>query len=260
MTVSDKSKVNAELIQNYFILLRDIIALTPQGDLQLFHSLQHFLTSVGMTPQADYLKRIKKLSRQEQELLGRACSRGQVASKLWLVEKLRQHVDLEGVDVVILGGWVGTLSAMMFWLHPSLSFRVWSLDLDERSSTVAAKINHLYSLNGDRFFASIDNMLEISYSEPVVRPLIHNRTINFNPSVIINTSCEHLFDVAAWASLIPNGKTVVAQSNNFFSCREHKNCISSVDEFVNQLSLKTILFSGELILNDYTRFMVIGKK
>ncbi len=60
---------------------------------------------------------------------------------------------------------------------------------------------------------------------------------------------------------IPNGKIIIAQSNNFTACDQHINCVHSIEQFEKQFQLSEIIFSGEKTLqNLYTRYMIIGKK
>ena len=83
------------------------------------------------------------------------------------------------------------------------------------------------------------------------------------PDTIINTSCEHIANFSDWYSMIPKGKLVILQSNNFTDLQEHVNCSSSLKEFSESIHMSETLYEGELDLTDqggYIRFMKIGIK
>jgi len=76
---------------------------------------------------------------------------------------------------------------------------------------------------------------------------------------VINTSCEHVENFSNWYDKVPQGRLVVLQSNNYFEHDEHINCVDSLEEFKKQCPMD-IVFSGELELPLYKRFMLIGYK
>jgi hypothetical protein len=80
--------------------------------------------------------------------------------------------------------------------------------------------------------------------------------------VYINTSTEHIPSVSDWAKRIPANKIVCIQSNNYFACDQHINCVSSLLELEKQLfksgNVKEILYQGVLKLPIYDRYMMIA--
>ena len=80
------------------------------------------------------------------------------------------------------------------------------------------------------------------------------------PDTIINTSCEHIEKFTEWFNAIPRDKLVVLQSNNYFEIDDHINCVKNITEFKQQAPLSNIIYEGELELEKYTRFMLIGYK
>jgi hypothetical protein len=52
----------------------------------------------------------------------------------------------------------------------------------------------------------------------------------------------------------------VLQSNDYFACREHVNCVADLAAFRLQAPLAQTLFAGEREMRRYTRFMLIGRK
>ena len=79
--------------------------------------------------------------------------------------------------------------------------------------------------------------------------------------LIVSTSCEHFqrSHLLNFIKRTPEGITFCLQSNNYFGIDGHINCSSSLEEFVEYLPFKSY-WAGELSLEKYNRFMVIGTK
>jgi hypothetical protein len=165
-------------------------------------------------------------------------SSGQILSKEWIITEL-EKIDPEFMyrSFAIAGAWFGTLGMMLKHNFPTVL--VTMIDIDPRCETF------------------IHNMV---YDNGAMRAITTDMyTHRYIEDVIINTSCEHIKDVSAWVKLIPGGRTVVLQSNNYEAEEDHINCVKSKEEFAEQSSLKEILFCGELELPMYSRYMVIGR-
>ena len=78
------------------------------------------------------------------------------------------------------------------------------------------------------------------------------------PSTIINTSCEHIPNFDEWYAKIPAGKLICLQSNDYVALEEHVNCVKDSLHFAEMAPLSKVLFTGELPLDKYTRYMRIG--
>jgi hypothetical protein len=78
--------------------------------------------------------------------------------------------------------------------------------------------------------------------------------------LVINTSCEHLGNFAAWYDRVPAGQLLALQSNDYFACAEHVNCVPDLAGLAAQAPMRELLFAGERKLSRYVRFMVIGRK
>jgi hypothetical protein len=78
--------------------------------------------------------------------------------------------------------------------------------------------------------------------------------------VIINTSCEHITQdqYETWLSRMPKDSILVLQSNNY-KIDEHVRIANNLTEFENQSHLD-VIWSGEIQLQLYKRFMIIGKQ
>ena len=104
-----------------------------------------------------------------------------------------------------------------------------------------------------RFKAVTADAGSLSYDPPGAA---HNGT----RTLIINTSCEHMPPSVDWYGRIPAGTLVAAQSNDYFSCDEHVNCVADLAGFKAQVPMSALYYEGSLRRRRYTRFMLIGRK
>jgi len=163
-------------------------------------------------------------------------SSGQLQSNQWVVDELKQYESMFAHrSVAIAGAWFGTLGLMIRKQFPT---NIVMIDIDPRCEKFINGI--IYNLPG--VSCVTEDMYEHMYTEDVV----------------INTSCEHIPDLREWINVIPSGKLIVLQSNDFTGGEDHINCVSSKEEFVKQSGLTKVWYSGELILPMYTRYMIIG--
>ena len=114
-----------------------------------------------------------------------------------------------------------------------------------------------------QFKATQDDVCNLRW-EP---PLLVTRTKNvqgrmvredFNPDLIVNTSCEHMDE--KWFYDIPDGRTVVLQTNDYFSNEQHANCVHDIKEALEKYKFSEVWYSGMLDTGLYNRFMIIGKE
>ena len=199
----------------------------------------------------------------ETEIWNDCFSRGQLRSKLWLVHELKKcNADLG--TVFLCAGWYATLAVMLFQSNIKL-LNVRSFDIDDTCVDIAETFNKPWFVDQWRFKSITQDIMDVDYDEHTWQYWSNannrmSKPITDTPNTIINTSCEHIENFAEWYDLIPDGKLVVLQSNNFFEVEEHVNCVNSIEEFAVKAPMQNILYSGELFLPDYTRFMLIGYK
>jgi len=171
---------------------------------------------------------------------------GQLKSKEWLIDKLSlalQHTfNSSPVSIEIHGGWVGVLASMLFQSDIPVK-RITSLDIDPSCATIAIMMNKKEEIEG-RFQAVTEDMCSL---------------ISF-VDVVINTSCEHITQeqYETWLSKRTNTQLLVLQSNNY-DIEEHIRIAKDLETFKTQCGIK-VLWSGELDLPMYKRFMIIGKQ
>jgi len=194
------------------------------------------------------------ISRHHAQDLGAAFNKNQIASKMWLAEALLEAAGPGHANVTILGGWFGVLAAVL--LHDSRFSigRVTSIDIDPRCAPIALAVNATHARSG-KFGARTADMLDLDYG-----PAIAGEGDARATDLVINTSCEHLADFAQWYERVPSGQRLVLQSNDYFACDQHVNCVPDLAAFRAQAPMREILFSGQRKMKHYTRFMLIGRK
>lgn len=169
--------------------------------------------------------------------------KGQIKSKLWLIEQLKPHINKAGVTIDIHGGWNGVLASLLFQ-SSIITKNIHSIDIDPECEQIANTINKLEEISGKFRAVTADMCTYRSHSD-----------------IIINTSCEHLtqeqYDL--WLSGHPYNSLIVLQSNNY-NIPEHVRIATSLEEFKRQSHLDNVLWAGELVLPLYRRYMIIGRQ
>lgn len=188
-------------------------------------------------------------------------SRGQLQSKLWLVNELKKlNVNLG--TVFLCAGWYATLAVMIFESGIAVD-KIRSFDIDATTDRIAETFNKKWVMEDWKFKAVIDDINNIDYNEHTYTVFRSDATasdLTDSPDTVVNTSTEHIKDFDIWYNKIPSGKLVILQGNNFFEIPEHVNCSSNLIEFSNKAPMTTVLYEGSLELPKYTRFMKIGIK
>ena len=171
--------------------------------------------------------------------------KGQMSSKEWLIKELiKQRGNFKTwPSVDIHGGWVGTLSSLIFQSELFVN-NIRSIDIDPTCEPIANLMNQM-ELEAGRFRAVTGDMC----------------SIRSDADIIINTSFEHITQdqYELWLSGMPHNSLFVLQSNNY-DIPEHVRIAKDLNEFKQQCGLDKILYAGELDLPLYKRFMIIGKK
>tara|TARA_B110000914_G_scaffold73915_1_gene64941 strand:- start:192 stop:1499 length:1308 start_codon:yes stop_codon:yes gene_type:complete len=189
-------------------------------------------------------------------------ARGQLESKLWLVRELQQ-CDIPLGTVFICAGWYATIATMLFESDIEVD-KIRSFDMDTTCASIAEVFNKPWVVDAWKFKASYKDIHDIDFTGKtpysVYKSNGEEQLLLDSPDTIINTSCEHIENFEEWYAKIPDGKLVILQSNNFYDVEEHVNCVADVDEFINTAPMSTVLYSGELALPKYNRFMIIGYK
>ena len=190
-------------------------------------------------------------------------SKGQLKSKLWLVQSLKK-LELSHLGQTFLcAGWCGSLAYLLLQDESFEVDQILNFDIDTLSIQISEDLNRKWVKDNWKFKASLKNILDLDYTLADFETLKKDgssQRLQLSPDTIINTSCEHIENFTHWWEKMPKGKLIILQSNNFYALEEHINCVSSLKEFEKQAPMDLVLFRGELNLGEYTRFMLIGKK
>ena len=107
----------------------------------------------------------------------------QIESKLWLLERF-PTLEPSG-RVVILGAWFGLLAILLDRLSPSPPAHMLCVDIDDEVCAVASRLLSVLPTPPAVLCA---DMMTLDYEALSAA----------GPTVFVNTSCEHLPDVAGW--------------------------------------------------------------
>lgn len=190
------------------------------------------------------------ITRHQEPRVAAALNKNQMASKLWLAQSLLAAAGPRLGSVLVLGGWFGALGAVLLHDRRFAIERVVSVDIDPRCAPVAEALNATHVLAG-RFTARTADMLALDYAGAAGEG---------RADLVVNTSCEHLAQFDRWYARIPAGQLLVLQSNDYFACDQHVNCVPDLAAFRRQAPLRDVLFAGERAMRRYVRFMLIGRK
>lgn len=171
--------------------------------------------------------------------------KGQIHSKVWLIENLNQHIEFSReYRVAIYGGWNGVLASLLYNSNIGIT-HITSVDIDPNCEEIALTINKRQEMQG-MFTAITADMCEYIIEDA---------------EIVINTSCEHITQSQydRWLANQSNNALIVLQSNNYFELEEHIRCANNVNEFIDQSGI-TPLFTGTYDHPKYQRFMIIGKR
>lgn len=185
--------------------------------------------------------------------LHHAFSDNQLASKTWLLDKLFESLGGRYGTVYVLGGWYGVLGAMLLNDARFEIGRVLSFDVDGACEAVADGINQRHVANS-RFKAITADVRTLDYRR------CDGNGRQGQPNLVINTSCEHMSPAGDWYDRLPHGMLQAFQSNDYFECPEHVNCVADLSAFKRQVPMSSIVYQGALKRRRYSRFMLIGRK
>lgn len=188
-----------------------------------------------------------------------AFSKGQLASKSWLLEKLTNAyiydmpLDITPT-VAILGSWIG---ALVEPLHKKIDIeRIYGIDQDAESIAKSEKLNQQFVQDSWKYkgvVADVD-LLDCSFMQFETG----GELIECKPDWIINTSCEHMSTL--WFDSIDEDQLIIMQTNNSDEFEGHINPVKNCEEMQDMYPLKECMYVGEMVTPAYTRFMQIGYK
>jgi hypothetical protein len=197
--------------------------------------------------------------------LQHALNYNQIACKSWLLHALFEFAGKRFGTVTVLGGWYGVLGTMLLDDRRLQIDRVLSVDIDPNCARVAEALNRKHVAKG-RFEAVTADAFDLEYqcfSEESDTPAGAGNGVESPrrvPNLVVNTSCEHMTPTRAWYDRVPPGMLQILQSNDYFDCPDHVNCMADLEAFEADVPMRERLYQGTLARKKYTRFMLIGRK
>ena len=186
-----------------------------------------------------------------------AFSKGQLASKAWLLSKIDNsivsHLPFESV-IAILGCWIGSFVEPL--LESTLVSRIYGIDLDPSAIELAEKFNQKHVQNNWKFKGVVADVSSMETRNMEFET--GGELISVKPSVIINTSCEHMD--THWFDTADSDQLIILQTNNSEGYEGHINTCKTIEEVKQKYPMTQIKYAGQLELPAYTRFMLIGYK
>jgi hypothetical protein len=207
------------------------------------------------------LTAIKRLEEENITFATDCLSRGQLQSKMWLIDIVK-GLDLDLGCVFLCAGWYGTLATMMFENGIKID-KIRNFDTDSEAVKISEIFNKPWVSKNWMFKSSVKDIHEINYKVQEYQVTKFNgetETLWDTPDTVINTSCEHIHDFDYWYHKLPTGILLILQTNDFEDISDHVNCSRRLEDFEAQTPMTECLFSGELNVGKYTRFMRIGYK
>jgi hypothetical protein len=186
-------------------------------------------------------------------------SRGQVRSKLWMVNELKNILEDDKLgNVVMIGGWYNFLAHFLF--NQFAVNKLYSIDIDERVADPSKRM-YPYQVKKGQFVPLTYDINDLDWQHKTLRR--YDRSQQRHVSIdsfecVINTSCEHMDN--AWFENLPQGTFVVLQTNDYFSNTQHVNCCQDLENTIEKYPMTHLMYQGELDTHLYKRFMLIGVK
>jgi len=184
-----------------------------------------------------------------------AFSKGQLASKVWLLSNLpKSHIDHLPLDLIIaiLGCWIGTLVDPI--IESTSASRVYGIDIDPNAIELAEKFNQHHVQDGWKFKGVVADASVLDTR--LMEFETSGELISVKPNMIVNTSCEHMdthwFDTAA------DDQLIIMQTNDSEGYDGHVNTCKTIEEMFSKYPMQKRMYAGTMKTPAYTRFMQIG--
>lgn len=184
-----------------------------------------------------------------------AFSKGQLASKSWLLEKLFKCVTYDKeYTVAVLGCWVGSIIQPLF--NVANIKRVYGLDINPAAIELAERFNQRYVQDSWKFKGVVADASTQCTSNMLFET--SGELIQVTPSLVINTSCEHMD--THWFDTADSEQLIAMQTNDSEGYAGHINTCKSIEEMFEKYPMRKRMYAGIMRTPAYTRFMQIGYK
>jgi hypothetical protein len=184
-----------------------------------------------------------------------AFSKGQLASKSWLLEKLFKSTEYNRTyTVALLGCWVGSIVQPLFNIADIE--RIYGIDVDASAIELAERFNQRYVQDGWKFKGVVADAGTLNTSNMFFET--GGELIQTTPDIVINTSCEHMD--THWFDTAESSQLIAMQTNDSEGYMGHINTCKSIEEMFSKYPMQKRLYAGIMKTPAYTRFMQIGYK
>ena len=184
-----------------------------------------------------------------------AFSKGQLASKSWLLKELNHtYPKVPKPTIAILGSWIGTLVEP---LHKSIPIeRIYGIDTDAEAIEKSEKLNRQFVQDSWKYKGVVHDVDLLDCGEMEFQT--GGELINVKPNWIINTSCEHMSTL--WYDSVDSDQLIIMQTNNSEEFEGHINTCEDLKAMQEKYPLSQTHYIGQLVTPAYTRYMQIGYK
>lgn len=232
-------------------------------------SMEEFVYTLRKFAQSDILDVFYKYYRAgyDSVALQDAFSRGQVQSKIWLVNELSK-IKKDFSCIYVLAGWFGQIRHFMDSACIEYE-KMRIIDIDPTACKVSDQIFNVDAIEKYKVKSVELDLTDMSWlfrtgGQYEIKNYNNNSLINEKsiPDLVINTSAEH-FHEDWYHKFVNRPQTTdplfVIQSNNLHGIPDHINSIHSISEMKKKFPMSRIEFEGELQLQGYKRYMLIGR-
>jgi hypothetical protein len=258
-----KSKQYVDFLLNLVYANDPIIELNNDVD------LVEFVGTLRKYASNDMLDVFHKYYRNNHDpkALQDAFSRGQVQSKIWLATELKK-IKTDFSMIYFLAGWFGHLRSYLDIAGINYDM-IRNIDIDPIACKISDQIFNIDKINNYKVKSVELDLTDMSW---LYRTGCAYKLINYNtgaesnekttPDLIINTSAEHFHE--DWYHKFMNrpletDPLFVIQSNNLRDIPDHINSVWSLSEMKKKFPMSRLEYEGELQLQGYKRFMLIGR-
>ena len=166
----------------------------------------------------------------------------QIQSKNWLVDTLYDHRDRLGdiKRVSVLASWYGVAFVpIMLRKFPDVIIDLYDVDW--------------YTADIAEYIFKDHNNVNVHCKDVIFD------NVEFEGDLIINCSCEHMYDMSEIVNQY-RGRSFAFQSNDNRNVKWlHINCVDSAEELIKQTDIKEVIFDGKIQVHRNNRIMVVGK-
>lgn len=254
-----KSKQFIDLLLRLNYAKDPILQINPMGN------FEEFVSNLRKFADNEILHRIQVSKSIDPDFdIRDAFSRGQIQSKVWLAKTLKE-LDIKADHVLVIGSWIGLITRFIDTLEWK---KLRLVDLDRRSCVLSDKAFNLTYLDDYKCKAVAEDINKVELTSKGYTLDIENfsnaafYSERLTPNLVINTSAEHMSNdwfLQLSYKKLETDPIIVIQSNNLFEIEDHVNSVHSINHMKKIYPMSRILFEGELQLEKYKRFMLIGK-